>query len=81
MFVGPNQYFKIVIDSFDGSTIKAWHFEDPKGNKTGNLALQNKGKHVDLLVTNANRTVSHFTTRYASRIYAEWDKLREAAGQ
>jgi len=40
VFVGPNKYFRIVIDSFDGKTIKAWHFEDPKGNKTGNLAAR-----------------------------------------
>lgn len=81
VFVGPNQYFKVVIDSFDGTTIKAWHVEDPKGNKSVNLAPSSKGKHIDLLVTKANRTVDHFITRYASRIYNEWDKLREAAGQ
>ena len=38
MFVGPNGYFKIVIDDFDGTRINAWHFEDADGNKSVNLA-------------------------------------------
>ncbi len=71
VFVGPNQYFKIVIDSFDGTTIKAWHFEDPQGNKSANLAGSAKGKHIDLLVTKGNRTIQHFITRWADRFYAE----------
>jgi len=72
VFVGPNNYFKIVIDSFDGKNIKAWHFEDPKGNKTKNLAASSKGRHIDLLVAkNNNRTVAQFVTRMANRFYAE----------
>lgn len=71
VFVGPNGYFKVVIDSFDGTTIKAWHVEDPKGTKSANLAASAKGKHIDLLVTKGNRTVSHFITRYYDRFYKE----------
>lgn len=69
VLVGPNGYFKVVIDDFDGTTIKAWHFEDPKGNKTANLADSAQGKHIDLLITKGNRTVSHFITRYIDRFY------------
>ena len=38
VFVGPNGYFKIVIDDFDGTKVNAWHFEDAEGNKSVNLA-------------------------------------------
>jgi hypothetical protein len=72
VFVGPNNYFKIVIDSFDGKSIKAWHFEDPKGNKSKNLAAASKGRHIDLLVTkNNNRTIAQFVNRMANRFYVE----------
>lgn len=71
VFVGPNNYFKIIIDSFDGKTIKAWHFEDPKGNKTGNLAASSKGRNIDLLVSRNNRTVAQFISRLTNRFLAE----------
>lgn len=72
VFVGPNGYFKIVIDSFDGKNVKAWHFEDPQGNKTRNLAGSSKGRNIDLLVsTNNNRTVAQFVSRMANRFYRE----------
>jgi hypothetical protein len=35
---GPNKYFKIVVDDFDGEKINAWHIEDSIGTKTPNLA-------------------------------------------
>ena len=35
---GPNKYFKIVVDDFDGEKINAWHIEDKTGMKTPNLA-------------------------------------------
>lgn len=77
MFVGPNEHFKLVIDEFDGEMVQAWHVEDPQGNTTGNL-VQGEGKeHIDLLLSTDNRTVGHFITRYASRIYSEWDQARE----
>lgn len=71
VIVGPNGYFKVVIDSFDGTTVKAWHVEDPKGNKTDNLAAAAQGKHIDLMMGKGNRDVDHFLTRYADRISAE----------
>lgn len=38
VFTGPNGYFKIVVDDFDGEKINAWHLEDRTGMKTPNLA-------------------------------------------
>jgi hypothetical protein len=38
VFEGPNKYFKIVVDDFDGEKINAWHIEDKTGMKTANLA-------------------------------------------
>lgn len=38
VFSGPNEYFKIVVDDFDGEKINAWHIEDSTGMKTPNLA-------------------------------------------
>src|SRR5512136_3131087 len=37
-YTGPNEYFKIVVDDFDGEKINAWHIEDRTGMKTPNLA-------------------------------------------
>jgi hypothetical protein len=71
VFVGPNNYFRVVIDSFDGSTVQAWHFEDPRGNKTGNLAPSGKGKHIDLLVSRNNRTVAQFISRLTNRFISD----------
>ena len=60
VFVGPNNYFKIVVDSFDGNVIKAWHFEGPNGEKSGNLAEFAHGKHLDALIN----AVPNATTRF-----------------
>lgn len=68
VFVGPNGYFKIVIDQFDGTMVKAWHVEDSKGNKTANLADRAQGKHIDVMVNGGNRTVAHFVDRYQADI-------------
>jgi hypothetical protein len=38
VFWGPNKYFKIVVDDFDGEKINAWHIEDSTGMTTPNLA-------------------------------------------
>jgi len=38
VYEGPNGYFKIVVDDFDGEKINAWHIEDRTGAKTPNLA-------------------------------------------
>lgn len=75
VFVGPNGYFKIVIDKFDGKTIQAWHVEDAQGNSTGNLARRSGGKHIDLLVNKDCRTVSHFLKRIALKVIAEQQDL------
>lgn len=71
VFVGPDGYFKLVIDEFDGKTVKAWHVEDANGNSTGNLAERAKGKHIDLLVNSANRTVWHFGSKIATNLLRE----------
>ncbi len=38
VYQGPNGYFKIVVDDFDGEKINAWHIEDRMGKSTANLA-------------------------------------------
>lgn len=78
VFVGPDGYFKIVIDQFDGQTVKAWHIEDASGNKTGNLAERAKGKHIDVLVNASNRTVWHFGNRVATTLIAELEAKKAA---
>lgn len=70
VFVGPNEYFKIVVDEIEGDAVKAWHLEDSLGNQTGNL-VQGEGKHIDLLVNKDNRTVWHFGSRVAARLIAQ----------
>ncbi len=74
VFVGPNGYFKIVIEDFDGETINSWYVEDAEGNKTANLAKRGQGKHIDLLLNGSNRTVSHFL----GRIQGDLDKELKA---
>lgn len=71
VFVGPDGYFKVVIEEFDGETIKSWYIEDAKGNRTPNLAGRSKGKHIDVLVNNSNRTVNHFINRIAEQLLLE----------
>ena len=63
MFAGPEKYFRVVIDSFNGTDIKAWHFEDADGNKSPNLASFAKGRHIDLLANLENKTISPFALR------------------
>lgn len=71
VFVGPDKYFKVVIDQFDGQVVKAWHVEDVKGNKTTNLADRAKGKNIDLMLNVKNRTVDHFVSRYHGELLSE----------
>lgn len=71
VFVGPDKFFKVVIDEFDGQVVKAWHVEDIKGNKTPNLADRAKGKNIDLMVNVNNRTVDHFVSRYHVELLSE----------
>ncbi|MCL4458383.1 MAG: hypothetical protein M1136_07415 [Chloroflexi bacterium] len=84
VFVGPQNYFKIVIDDFNGTAVKAWHIEDSKGSKTANLA-RGKGNHIDVLVSRANGTVGQFVGGMASQLYdaaqAEIVKLRAEASK
>ena len=65
VLVGPDNYFKVIIDEMDSNVVKAWHLEDSKGNQTLNLADRAKGKNIDLLVNARCRTVWHFIGRYA----------------
>ena len=58
VFEGPDGYFKIVIDDFDGEAINAWHLEDQEGKKTPNLAEYAR-KNVDVLV-GVNGTTESF---------------------
>ncbi|MFH1058061.1 MAG: hypothetical protein V1797_05175 [Pseudomonadota bacterium] len=71
VFVGPNGYFKLVIDKIASDKVVAWHVEDQAGNRTGNLAARAKGKHVDLLINKNCRTVSHFMGRINLKLVSE----------
>lgn len=68
--VGPNGYWKVVIDEFDGKTIKAWHIETAK-DKTGNLAGRSKGKHIDAVVGAECRSTAQFFGRVYKQLYKE----------
>ena len=57
-YTGPDGYFKIVIDDFDGEKIQAWHMEDKTGWKTPNLAELARN-NVDVMV-GVNGTTEHF---------------------
>jgi len=57
-YTGPEGYFKIVIDDFDGERIQAWHIEDKTGRRTPNLAEYPKN-NVDVMV-GVNGTTEHF---------------------
>ena len=71
LFVGPQDYYKVVIDDFDGKTIKAWHLEDKKGNKTDNLAGRSQGLHIDAVVGDKCRSTAHFFSRVNSALLRE----------
>ncbi len=71
VLVGPDGYFKVVIDKIDGNVLKAWHLEDSKGNATWNLAGRAKGKNIDLLVNARCRTVGHFIGRISNNLLIE----------
>ena len=58
VFEGPQGYFKIVIDDFDGESINAWHIEDSEGKRTPNLA-EYRRNNVDVMV-GVNGTVESF---------------------
>jgi len=60
-FIGPEGYFKIVIDDFDGEAINAWHIEDRTGMKTPNLAEYPRN-NLDVMV-GVNGTVESFLRR------------------
>lgn len=76
VFVGPNGYFSIVVDEFDGETIQAWYVEDSAGNRTPNLAARAGGRHVDVLINKDNRTVTHFFDRISGNLIAEEQAMR-----
>ncbi len=84
VFVGPNGYFKLVIDKIENDKVLAWHVEDASGKSTGNLAARAKGKNVDLLINKNCRTVSHFISRMSldliSELQNEVNMLHSQAG-
>jgi len=57
-YTGPNGYFKIVVEDFDGEKINAWHIEDRHGMKTPNLAEYPR-KNLDVMV-GVNGTTESF---------------------
>ena len=71
MFAGPQDYYKVVIDEYDGKTIKAC-------NKTGNLAGRSQGQHIDAVVGDQCRSTAHFFSRVNSTLLRE---ARAAANQ
>jgi hypothetical protein len=73
VFVGPDGYFKVVIDEIEGDAVKAWHIETAKAT-SGNL-VSGEGKHIDVLVNGANRTVSHFSGRVTQTLMVQQQKL------
>ena len=71
VLVGPDGYFKVVIDNIEGNVVKGWHLEDSKGNVTLNLVDRAKGKNIDLLVNARCRTVGHFIGRMSTTLIIE----------
>lgn len=71
VFVGPNEYFKVVLDDFDGERVNAWHVEDAEGNQTPNLAERADGQHIDLVLGKGNRTIDHFLSRWSDTLMEE----------
>jgi len=63
-FTGPDGYFKIVLDAFDGVTVSEWHIENSKGERSPNLASSARGGHIDLVVGKACRSTGHFFGRF-----------------
>jgi hypothetical protein len=57
-YTGPEGFFKIVIDDFDGEKIQAWHIEGKEGHRSPNLAELARN-NVDLMV-GVNGTTEHF---------------------
>ena len=61
VYEGPEGYFKIVIDDFDGEAINAWHIETvykDKTHKTPNMA-EFKRNNIDVMV-GVNGTIESF---------------------
>ena len=76
VFVGPDGQFKVVIDEFDGKTVKAWHVETSKA-KTGNLSTRADGKHIDLVIGKACRSTVHFISRWYNAMFDEFLKGKD----
>ncbi|MEW5817480.1 MAG: hypothetical protein AB1798_19045, partial [Spirochaetota bacterium] len=74
VYVGPEGYFKIVIDDFDGEAINAWHIEDSKGTKTPNLAEYPRN-NLDVMV-GLNGTVESFLRKTLLERLAYREKWR-----
>lgn len=67
MLAGPENYFKVIIDDFDGKKINAWHFEDAEGNKSPNLASFAGGAHIDLVANFENKSIGSYGNRMAEQ--------------
>ncbi len=67
MLAGPENYFKVIIDSFDGKKVNAWHFEDAEGNRSPNLASFAGGAHIDLVANFENKSIGSFGNRTAQQ--------------
>ena len=68
---GPEKYFRVVIDEFDGKKVLAWHFEDADGNKSPSLASFANGAHIDLAANFENSSVGKFGNRTAELSFAK----------
>ena len=76
VFTGPNGYFKIVIDDFDGESVNAWHIEDRFNKETPNLAEYARN-NVDVLVGVNGTTESFLRQTLMSRLaYREIWRLK-----
>lgn len=71
VFAGPNDYYKVVIDDFDGKHVNGWHLEDKDGNKTGDLSGRSKGGNIDAVVGDNCRSTAHFFSRVNSALLRE----------
>jgi hypothetical protein len=75
-FTGPNSYFRIVVDDFDGEKINAWHIEDRTGMSTSNLAEYPR-KNLDVMVGVNGTTETFLRKTLLSRLaYREVWRLK-----
>lgn len=82
VFEGPNGYFTLVLEDFDGEKVNSWYVEDSLGNRTENLSDRAQGAHIDLLLNTSNRTIDHFISRFSGDLMQELrDRIAELEAQ